>query len=75
MNDAQTVGSLTFEFLGRGPYAGTTDGRILRHSWPFNSLQDYGYTSPNRYCTFKFHFFLDILYNHSYKKRVKITRT
>ncbi|CAI9113423.1 OLC1v1014026C1 [Oldenlandia corymbosa var. corymbosa] len=41
-------GSFSFDLLGRGPYAGTRDGRILFYSYLTNSFKDFSYTSPNR---------------------------
>ncbi|CAI9113424.1 OLC1v1014027C1 [Oldenlandia corymbosa var. corymbosa] len=42
-------GSLAFDALEKGPYAGTTDGRILYFSRFLNTWLDYAYTSPNRH--------------------------
>jgi len=39
--------SIAFDPLGRGPYTGLADGRIV--FWNSHSWVDFAYTSPNRY--------------------------
>lgn len=38
--------SVAFDPLGRGPYTGVADGRVL--FWNGESFTDFAYTSPNR---------------------------
>lgn len=38
--------SVAFDSLGRGPYTGVADGRVL--FWNGESWTDFAYTSPNR---------------------------
>ncbi|GMH12698.1 hypothetical protein Nepgr_014539 [Nepenthes gracilis] len=46
LNQVQGPESVTFDPLGRGPYAGVADGRIL--FWDGESWKDFAYTSSNR---------------------------
>ncbi|KAM6576597.1 hypothetical protein CsatB_028434 [Cannabis sativa] len=46
LNLVQGPESVTFDSLGRGPYTGVADGRIL--FWNGHSWTDFAYTSPNR---------------------------
>ncbi|CAL5211679.1 unnamed protein product [Lathyrus oleraceus] len=52
LNQVQGPESIAFDNLGRGPYTGLADGRILflnhHHNWV-----DFAYTSPNRYSNSK----------------------
>lgn len=46
LNQIQGPESVAFDPLGRGPYTGVADGRIL--FWNGESWTDFAYTSPNR---------------------------
>ena len=46
LNQVQGPESVAFDPLGRGPYTGVADGRIL--FWNGQSWADFAYTSPNR---------------------------
>lgn len=46
VNQVQGPESIAFDPLGRGPYTGVADGRIL--FWNGMSWTDFAYTSPNR---------------------------
>ncbi|XP_058105708.1 protein STRICTOSIDINE SYNTHASE-LIKE 3 [Magnolia sinica] len=46
LNQIQGPESVTFDPLGRGPYTGVADGRIL--FWNGESWKDFAYTSANR---------------------------
>ncbi|KAJ1393798.1 Strictosidine synthase, conserved region [Sesbania bispinosa] len=46
LNQVQGPESIAFDPLGRGPYTGLADGRIL--FWNGQSWVDFAYTSPNR---------------------------
>ncbi|XP_077241039.1 protein STRICTOSIDINE SYNTHASE-LIKE 3-like isoform X3 [Tasmannia lanceolata] len=46
LNQIQGPESVAFDPLGRGPYTGVADGRIL--FWNAHSWLDFAYTSPNR---------------------------
>ncbi|CAJ1956256.1 unnamed protein product [Sphenostylis stenocarpa] len=46
VNQVQGPESIAFDPLGRGPYTGVADGRIL--FWNGLSWTDFAYTSPNR---------------------------
>ncbi|KAK8940570.1 Strictosidine synthase 3 [Platanthera zijinensis] len=46
VNQVQGPESVAFDPLGRGPYTGVADGRIL--FWNGESWSDFAYTSPNR---------------------------
>lgn len=46
VNQVQGPESVTFDSLGRGPYTGVADGRIV--FWNGESWSDFAYTSPNR---------------------------
>nr|DAD48297.1 TPA_asm: hypothetical protein HUJ06_018234 [Nelumbo nucifera] len=46
LNQVQGPESVAFDPLGRGPYTGVADGRIL--FWNGNSWTSFAYTSPNR---------------------------
>ncbi|KAJ7948112.1 putative Strictosidine synthase [Quillaja saponaria] len=46
LNQIQGPESIAFDPLGRGPYTGVADGRIL--FWNDHSWTDFAYTSPNR---------------------------
>ena len=46
VNQVQGPESIAFDPLGRGPYTGVADGRIL--FWNGESWVDFAYTSPNR---------------------------
>jgi len=46
MNQVQGPESVAFDPLGRGPYTGVADGRIL--FWDGSAWKDFAYTSPNR---------------------------
>ncbi|KAF7805770.1 protein STRICTOSIDINE SYNTHASE-LIKE 3-like [Senna tora] len=50
----QVIGpeSIAFDPLGRGPYTGVADGRIL--FWNGHSWTDFAYTSPNSECIWNF---------------------
>ncbi|ESW04505.1 hypothetical protein PHAVU_011G100400 [Phaseolus vulgaris] len=45
-NEVQGPESIAFDPLGRGPYTGLADGRIV--FWNSHSWVDFAYTSPNR---------------------------
>ncbi|XP_010253308.1 PREDICTED: protein STRICTOSIDINE SYNTHASE-LIKE 3-like [Nelumbo nucifera] len=45
-NQVQAPESVVFDSLGRGPYTGTADGRIVL--WNGESWTDFAFTSPNR---------------------------
>lgn len=47
LNQVQGPESIAFDPLGRGPYTGLADGRIV--FWNSHSWLDFAYTSPNRY--------------------------
>ena len=46
LNQVHGPESIVFDPLGRGPYTGVADGRIL--FWNGHSWTDFAYTSPNR---------------------------
>lgn len=46
LNQVQGPESVAFDPLGRGPYTGVADGRIL--FWNGEAWSDFAYTSPNR---------------------------
>ncbi|XP_014519739.1 protein STRICTOSIDINE SYNTHASE-LIKE 3 [Vigna radiata var. radiata] len=46
LNQVQGPESIAFDPLGRGPYTGLADGRIV--FWNSHSWLDFAYTSPNR---------------------------
>ncbi|KAH7541839.1 protein STRICTOSIDINE SYNTHASE-LIKE 3 [Ziziphus jujuba] len=46
LNQVQGPESVAFDPLGRGPYTGVADGRVL--FWDGQSWTDFAYTSPNR---------------------------
>lgn len=46
LNQVHGPESITFDPLGRGPYTGVADGRVL--FWNGQSWTDFAYTSPNR---------------------------
>ncbi|KAL5728456.1 cohesin loading factor Ssl3 [Ranunculus cassubicifolius] len=46
LDQAQGPESTAFDPLGRGPYAGVADGRVI--FWNGESWTDFAYTSPNR---------------------------
>lgn len=46
LNQVQGPESVAFDPLGRGPYAGVADGRVV--FWNGQSWIDFAYTSPNR---------------------------
>ncbi|PKA51270.1 Strictosidine synthase 3 [Apostasia shenzhenica] len=46
LNQIQGPESIAFDPLGRGPYTGVADGRVL--FWNGESWSDFAYTSPNR---------------------------
>eukprot|EP00262_Sarcandra_glabra_P016818 TRINITY_DN5595_c0_g1_i1.p1 TRINITY_DN5595_c0_g1~~TRINITY_DN5595_c0_g1_i1.p1 ORF type:complete len:389 (-),score=46.33 TRINITY_DN5595_c0_g1_i1:169-1335(-) len=46
LNQIQGPESVVFDSLGRGPYTGVADGRVL--FWSGDSWTDFAYTSPNR---------------------------
>ncbi|KAH7838615.1 hypothetical protein Vadar_028979 [Vaccinium darrowii] len=46
MNQVQGPESMAFDPMGRGPYSGVADGRVL--FWNGDSWTDFAYTSPNR---------------------------
>ncbi|CAB4313541.1 unnamed protein product [Prunus armeniaca] len=46
LNQVQGPESVAFDPLGRGPYAGVADGRVL--FWNGQSWTDFAYTSPHR---------------------------
>lgn len=46
VNQVQGPESIVFDPLGRGPYTGVADGRIL--FWNGLSWTDFAYTNPNR---------------------------
>lgn len=46
LNQVQGPESVAFDPLGRGPYAGVADGRVV--FWNGDSWTDFAYTSPNR---------------------------
>ena len=46
LNQVQGPESITFDPLGRGPYTGVADGRVV--FWNGQSWEDFAYTSPNR---------------------------
>ncbi|KAF5470869.1 hypothetical protein F2P56_011357 [Juglans regia] len=46
LNQVQGPESIVFDPLGRGPYTGVADGRVL--FWNGQSWTDFAYTSPNR---------------------------
>lgn len=49
LNQVQGPESIAFDPLGRGPYTGVADGRVL--FWDGHSWNDFAYTSPNRSAT------------------------
>jgi hypothetical protein len=58
LNQVQGPESVAFDPLGRGPYTGIADGRVL--FWDGSAWKDFAYTSPNRCVSSKFawnHFF------------------
>ncbi|CAJ1979081.1 unnamed protein product [Sphenostylis stenocarpa] len=46
LNEVQGPESIAFDPLGRGPYTGVADGRVI--FWNGHSWVDFAYTSPNR---------------------------
>jgi hypothetical protein len=46
LNQLQGPESIAFDPLGRGPYTGVADGRVV--FWNGQSWADFAYTSPNR---------------------------
>jgi hypothetical protein len=46
LNQVQGPESIAFDPLGRGPYTGVADGRVV--FWNGQSWEDFAYTSPNR---------------------------
>lgn len=46
LNQVQGPESIAFDPLGRGPYTGVADGRVL--FWDGARWSDFAYTSPNR---------------------------
>ncbi|KAF8009373.1 hypothetical protein BT93_J0388 [Corymbia citriodora subsp. variegata] len=46
LNQIQGPESIAFDPLGRGPYTGVADGRVL--FWDGQAWSDFAYTSPNR---------------------------
>lgn len=46
LNQVQGPESVTFDPLGRGPYTGVADGRVL--FWNGQAWIDFAYTSPHR---------------------------
>ena len=54
LNQVQGPESVAFDPLGRGPYAGVADGRVV--FWNGQSWIDFAYTSPNRSVFFFFFF-------------------
>ncbi|KAI3412463.1 Str_synth domain-containing protein [Psidium guajava] len=46
LNQVQGPESIAFDPLGRGPYTGVADGRVL--FWDGQAWSDFAYTSPNR---------------------------
>jgi len=40
--------SLAFDRNGRGPYVGSSDGRIFKYISPDEGFKEYAFTSPNR---------------------------
>ncbi|KAJ4790806.1 Strictosidine synthase [Rhynchospora pubera] len=46
MNQVQGPESVAFDPLGRGPYTGVADGRVL--FWDGSAWKDFAWTSPNR---------------------------
>lgn len=46
LNQVQGPESIAFDPLGRGPYTGVADGRVL--FWDGQSWTDFAYTSSNR---------------------------
>ncbi|KAJ4971440.1 hypothetical protein NE237_004539 [Protea cynaroides] len=46
LNQVQGPESMAFDPLGRGPYTGVADGRVI--FWNGESWTDFAYTSPNR---------------------------
>ncbi|XP_020202842.1 protein STRICTOSIDINE SYNTHASE-LIKE 3 [Cajanus cajan] len=46
LNEVQGPESIAFDPLGRGPYTGLADGRVV--FWNAHSWLDFAYTSPNR---------------------------
>lgn len=46
LNQVQGPESMAFDPLGRGPYTGVADGRIV--FWNGQTWSDFAYTSPNR---------------------------
>lgn len=65
MNQVQGPESVTFDSLGRGPYTGVADGRVL--FWDGSTWKDFAYTSPYR-CVFLLNlhvhiFFLQLKYS------------
>ena len=41
--------AIAFDPMGRGPYTGVSDGKIVRYDGPNNGFVDFAFTSPNRY--------------------------
>lgn len=46
LNQVQGPESIAFDPMGRGPYTGVADGRVL--FWDGHNWTDFAYTSPNR---------------------------
>ena len=49
--------SIAFDCRGEGPYAGVSDGRILKWKGPALGWTLFAVTSPNRYPIFYFYFY------------------
>jgi Adipocyte plasma membrane-associated protein-like, N-terminal len=49
-NQIQGPESIAFDPLGRGPYTGVADGRVV--FWDGSTVTDFAYTSPNRFVQF-----------------------
>lgn len=60
LNEIQGPESVAFDPLGRGPYTGVADGRIL--FWNGEWWKDFAFTSPNRQVEFLI-YFLFLLFN------------
>lgn len=54
LNQIQGPESMAFDPLGRGPYTGIADGRVV--FWDGLKWTDFAYTSPNRFLLFPFSF-------------------
>ncbi|CAM8886426.1 unnamed protein product [Rhodiola kirilowii] len=58
LNQIQGPESIAFDPLGRGPYSGLADGRVV--FWNGESWSDFAYTSPNRFASLLDHVFLEV---------------